>query len=213
MDIRNLLERQHETDVRDAKSSSHLKHRYMPNTRGMPSGNFSAVKDDSKDPHMIKKFSKRGRSDEDEGFKAFVMFLYNNGFDGNIHMPRVYDIKTITGRDGITIDSYRMEKLISLRSVSREELVAYAEMMSDKIDVADDVDTDFIPEEIAYFLKAAIAGRTQSKMESLNEACNIVARAERATGATLDLTTNNIMFRRTSQGLQLVFSDPLYMNI
>jgi len=213
MHIRNLIERQHETEVRDAKSSSYLKNRYMPNTKGMPSGNFSAVKDDSKDPHMVKKFSKRGRSDEDEGFKAFVMFLYNNGFDGNIHMPRVYDIKTITGRDGITIDSYRMEKLVSLQSVSREELVAYSEMMSDKIDVADDVDTEFIPEEIAYFLKAVIAGRTQSKMESLNEACNIVARAERATGATLDLTTKNIMFRRTPQGLQLVFSDPLYINI
>ena len=158
MHIRNLIERQHETEVRDAKSSSYLKNRYMPNTKGMPSGNFSAVKDYSKDPHMVKKFSKRGRSDEDEGFKAFVMFLYNNGFDGNIHMPRVYDIKTITGMDGITIDSYRMEKLVSLQSVSREELVAYAEMISDKIDVADDVDTEFIPEEIASFLKGVIMG-------------------------------------------------------
>lgn len=217
MHILNLLETQHQINVHNTRASSNLKKQYSPKYAGMSRGSFSAVKPDPKDPHMVKKFSVAGRSESDEGFKAFIMFLHNNDLADNIHMPRVYDIKTVKGRDGIVIDSYRIEKLISMNTLSREDLVSFIHSITDEMDIDDeytsgDIGFKILQVMLSDAISKAVSKRNPSfKLDSLNEACHIVARALHATGGDSDMYGDNLMFRRTQQGLQLVFSDPIYI--
>ncbi len=212
MRITDLMEAQFQTNIRDVKAISPLRNKYSPKIAGLPKGSFSVVKPDSSDPHMVKKFSKAARSESDEGFKAFVMFLHNNGFNDNIHMPRVYDVKTVRGKDGIAIDSYRLEKLIPFEAVSKEELLAYTDLIGVETPDADVMTAEMIGHMLAGEISDVVRNASSPfKLETLNQACHIVNRAIRATGGAADIYLDNLMFRRTPQGLQLVFSDPLYI--
>lgn len=213
MDILNLLEAQFATNMRDVKASTSLGSTYAPKTKDLEKGSFSAVKPDSKDPHMVKKFARMARSENDEGFKAFVMFLHKNGFDDNIHMPRVYDVKTIRGNDGIIIDSYKMEKLIPMHAIPRKELYKYYQHIAPNKDIQFlkfmPVD-DYLHSSLAGLISSAISHEPPDfAIDTLNQACKIVADAIVATGGTKDIYPDNLMFRRTAQGIQIVFSDPI----
>lgn len=196
-----------------AKSPSFYKYNQAEKVGGGRHGNFSVVKHDKHDPHMVNKFSHRGRETfvADEGFKAFIQFLINNKFTDNIHMPRVYELTTITdARGDQVIDQYKIEKLIPMDEIRREELLRYADQMMG-------LDDEFVrgftgtDKAIAYAIYEAVDERTAKfPLESLNEACEIVAKALKFTGKNNDITDFNLMFRRTGNGLQLVFSDPLY---
>lgn len=212
MHISKLLEAPFNTTVRDVQSKKELAN-YSKKPKNLSHGTFSAVKDDPQDPHMVRKFSINGRHPYDsEGFKAFITYILQNGYQENIHMPRVYDMKTIRGSDGYELDSYRVEKLIPMNSVSREELVAYTEMVMDNPEIKDDYSISLISSILAEEVNIAVEEfQPYFKLDSLNEACHIVAMALQATNGTNDINNNNLMFRRTGSGLQLVFSDPIYL--
>lgn len=208
MKIQDLLEAPVATNIETKPTHRSMRDFYQKD-RGRPQGNFSVVKDDPTDPHMVRKSARRARSSEnvEEGFKVFIKYLVKNKIE-NIHFPRVYDVKTIRGSDGYELDTFRTEKLIAYEKISQEELDAYAVRMTGN------ENSDF------FNLSSFIFGKCEGKFralpfteESLDEACAIVYKILSETpGAENDAGTFNLMFRRTPQGLQLVINDPIYVD-
>lgn len=83
----------------------------------------------------------------------------------------------------------------------------------DNSDIGDDYSIDNIAHILADEINIAVEEfQPYFKLESLNEACKIVAMALQATNGNNDVSSQNLMFRRTSNGLQIVFSDPVYIS-
>lgn len=208
MKITDLLEAPITTNI-ETKPTHRPMRGFKQDVRGRPRGNFSVVKPDPTDPHMVRKSSRQSKGPEyaDEGFKAFISYLVKNKIE-NIHFPRVYDVKTIKGSDGYVVDTFRTEKLINYKDIPDDELDAYASRMMGT------EDSSF------YQLSSLILGKCEGRFaalpfteQSLDDACKIVYKILSETpGAENDAGTFNLMFRRTPQGLQLVINDPIYID-
>lgn len=220
MKILNLLEGPYQTNVVDKKTNRPLKQfsQKLPDVgmddKNTPYGVFSMVKPDI-DPHMVKKSSRHAMNySEDEGFKAFIMFLINNNYTDNIHMPRVYDVTTIKGNDGYGIDTYKVEKLLHGNEIDNHLLTTYLKslLLDDILDTLDEDNIINYPNQLlANYISRDVGLKTKSfKSDELNEACRIVAQAIHATGKSSDIHFNNIMYRRTPTGIQVVINDPLF---
>lgn len=212
MRIQDLLEAPFTTDVVDKRTNRDLRQFRQRNRDKNPEGAFSVVKPD-KDPHMVKK-SSRGATPSDftEGFKAFIMFLKNNDFE-NIHFPRVYEVKTIQGKDGYEIDKFKVEKLIDGYHIDKDLMRNYVRnILPDEATEGYD-ESEIDHSLLAMYIHDAVNGRTRPfKDDTLNDACNIISRALHATGGNNDIHQNNIMFRQTGHGIQVVINDPIFVN-
>lgn len=224
MKIGNILESPFQTDVVDRQSNRDLQYwRQYPNQEKR--GTFSVVRPD-RDPHLVKKSSIMSRDEKsgDEGFKAFAKYIIENGYMDNPHMPRIYQVKTIKGNDGFHIDSYKMEALIDGEDIDDSELADYFDHILldkykwDEYENPYEYIKDYPNEKGAVHTMICIAiedatrrGAAIFTLDSLNEACVIVHEAKyKIKHANLDIHTGNIMYRRTANGLQLVFSDPIF---
>lgn len=179
-------------------------------------GSFSRVRP-SKEPHQVKKYS-HSPLKYDEGFNIFARYIAEPGKNrmDNIHIPKVYNIKKYTDASGKHIDSYEMERLQSLQTVSKEELehmwnVYFNTEWSEHTDMS----------MLLGMLQIVIDNDTSLdlmiKSQELKEAIFIIRGAldyaSKKFGdirAMPDLHADNLMIRRTSSGVQLVFSDPIF---
>jgi len=212
MRIQDLLEAPFTTDVIDKRTNRDLRQFRQRNTERNPEGAFSLVKQD-KDPHMMKKSSRNATpSGFTEGFKAFIMFLKNNDFE-NIHFPRVYEVKTIQGKDGYEIDKFKVEKLIDGYQIDKELMRNYVRNILPDSATEDYDDSEINHTLLAMYIQDAVDGRGRPfKEDTLNDACNIISRALHATGGNNDIHQNNIMFRQTNRGIQVVINDPIFIS-
>lgn len=186
-------------------------------------GTQSAAKFDRNDPHMIVKHSMEPyeKNIRDDGFNAFINYLINNKLMGeNIHLPRVYNVKTIRDANGKHIHKYTVEKLIAYNDISKDEILAFAEvhLQPDSMQFSDhEDDSVFVTNAfrlIAMHLGKCILYPTLIKdyvrSETLAEALKIIRQASMELGKPEDLHPGNYMWRRGSTGLTLVFNDPFY---
>lgn len=219
--ILNLLEAPFEPRVVDAPTSRNLFgwRQREGGEQGQEFGAYSKVKPDT-DPHLVRKSSLRSSPEEfTEGFKAFIQFIIDNNFIDNIHMPRVYEVKTIKGSDGYKIDTFRTEKLVGGDEINQEQMQDYLEQVTgDRHDeLAAKYGTQFTDKPhklLANIIKGAVhSGKPPFASDELNKACLIVRKAIRSIPeADNDLHFNNIMFRRTPVGIQVVLNDPVYID-
>lgn len=210
MNIIEILEAQYQTNFNSVNTKGKLNrfNQSGKNTRELPQGYYSIVRPNKTDPHLVTKTSKRRYdSSESDSFGEFIKFIYENGYQDNIHMPRVYNWKVLTDSNGNKIYKYDIEKLVNGKDIDPELMVRYIQSIIPESELrAYDIDytvlADFVSHEIdkreGIFLS-----------DELNQACDIVADAITALGVERDTHFNNIMFRQNRYGIQLVFSDPV----
>lgn len=187
-------------------------------------GNFSTVRPDKKDPHMVRKNHHSpimSDIDDQDGYIPFINHLIRHKLMGEyINLPRVYDVKKITDREGDYIYSYTIEKLIDGKNVSIEELNTIidrtlgdepAKGMSwssrEESSVKPKILNQWFGAQIEYGLTN---GFYNIKDEELIKALKLIDFVnDRNPNNVTDIHGGNIMYRRTPHGLQLVISDPL----
>lgn len=189
-------------------------------------GSHATVKADKNDPHMVVKHNTRAYkanpTEKDlhfgnynnDGFNEFIEYIINNNLTDNIHFPKVYNITTITDKDGSRVHKYTMERLVNdldvdekLRDASIESLVTEEYFKS-----LEWHDNPFIA--FCKSMEHYVRGNRDLDFitsESLIEALKIVRQAALKIGKNrLDMHAGNFMWRRTSFGLILVITDPLF---
>lgn len=217
MKIRELLEGPVNTSLKTRQLSREMQgYRNMRRRGNDQSGAFSSVKADP-DPHMIQKSTNRALPpDFKEGFRLFIEFINENGYADNPHMPKVYKANKIVGKDGYSLDTYKTEKLLTHKDISLEEIKnlihsilpeseipEWVTKSDDKLDLF-----NYIADEIEREVNKPTK---RFRLESLNEACAIVAKALGEFGGVNDLHYGNILYRRTRYGLQPVLNDPIFI--
>lgn len=217
MKIRELLEGPVSTSMKTRQLSREMKgYRNRRSHGNVQSGTFSSVTTDP-DPHMIQKSTNRALSpDYKEGFRLFIEFIIENGYADNPHFPRVYKANKIVGKDGYYLDTYKTEKLLTHNDISLEEIknVIYSILPESEIPewISESVNKADLFIYVAGEIRDEVIKPTKRfKLESLNEACAIVAKALEELGASEDLHWGNILYRRTRYGLQPVLNDPIFI--
>lgn len=227
MKIQNLLEII-DTKVSTKKYSGKL-HEPEENTLDRPrTGAFSTVKSDKKDPHMVIKHNHTPVPKDasfSDSYEYFIKWIIENKIY-NIHFPRVYDVTKIEDSNGSYIYKYQVESLLGHSDVDIDELRNVIEMNFDvaslrkEIYFMDWADND--PKRILLIVGAAceqVINEHSSgefiKNPEILRALKLLTKfeswaSEAGLYTNLDLANSgNIMFRRTAQGLQIVFSDPV----
>lgn len=175
-------------------------------------GYFSFVKPDEEDPHMIRKYHRRP-DDEEDAFDYYVEELRKRKlWNKNIHFPRIYNTNVHQGYKDWTI-----EKLINTDDVSNTEYRAlikryFSGANVDSGLIAAASTKEYIPLLLRFIRKYTSyeAESFEVEDEELSKALDILRDMviDVPEIDDFDWGFDNIMFRRTSVGLQLVFTDP-----
>lgn len=196
-------------------------------------GTASVVFNDKNDPHMVNKKSHEvnfnkgsegfsmGRYD---GFRDYAKFIIDNKLaDKNPWFPRIYEMKNFSHTDsGQNVQKYKIEKLIGLQNLTQQEIdFLYKKLFS--IETDDDHDYSNKMEDLEILVNYISIGftRGESYLEyarditiednTLSQAIDYVMKFKNQYKISLDdWTLDNLMFRRTSYGPQIVIVDPVY---
>lgn len=207
------------TDV-DVEDESYNEYRYKsPSDDELGRGTFSRARSGN-DPHVIKK-QQMNKYDSSHSlvdlFDEYAEIISKGRLWEYIHFPRVYATKRKTDQDGNTLHDWEMERLIPSTSIDSEEL----KRLSQRYFVPDVVkelgEEHFHVGEFAYQLEAIIETNSINLVKdvTLAKAVTILhkifkhlEKKSKAHHVNMDMHEDNIMFRRTQNGLQVVFSDP-----
>jgi hypothetical protein len=174
-------------------------------------GIFSKVTPDRKDPHMVQKRSTNPMGPDHhikaDGFEQYVRMLVDNDLMDNIHFPKVYKANTSTDTTGTHRNTFTIERLADISSISEEEFQSLAERCL----LRPVYDAKGLADRIAGACASAYDRKTYIKMETLLEACELIEAMDNVADFRLDIHDGNLMVRRTPHGLQLVISDPFGM--
>ena len=190
--------------------------------RSLGQGFYSNVKSHRTDPHLVQKNNHRQMARDTDGFNVFVEWLIKNDKLGNIHFPRIYNIKRITDREGNVIHSYDIERLVQAGDVSREEILAFHEHnihedamhLESVFALADDEAFKAIYfKHLCKMLEKCVKQKILSylKTETLRDAIATLIAAtqdESLPQLYIDFHEGNLMWRRGPTGLTLVINDP-----
>lgn len=195
-------------------------------------GWYSVVRNDKKDPHMVKKNSKAARKQTDDGvenedgFDYFAKALIDNNLIDSIpFFPRIYDIKKITDRNGDYIYKYQIEKLVPYHQLTTKEMQTVISRYTQNFDYEHNAKLLGSRATPQYVMHLWFAGelsnivdgmkRKTIKDEDLLNALNILKNMasqiqDESDGKTgfPDIGASNLMYRRTKYGVQPVITDP-----
>jgi hypothetical protein len=194
--------------------------------RSMGKGSYYGAFSKEDNPHEIDKLTldarKEGYSD---GQAEYVMELVDRKISGNnIFAPRVYDFNKIKDDKDYIHISFTEETLLNAADVDMDEIKVIMDQIFSPTDIdvvyssADDysfeVDTnqERVTGGIGRTFELMIKKNNINTLsDDLNEVLELVRELTYADGGKfgLDLHDENIMYRRTSTGVQLVISDPI----
>lgn len=226
MKILNLLEII-QTDVVEKNYNGTFRTKYGqkhdPTLLG--TGYYSNVRKDKTSPHQVVKNSSSPSSGDKFQYFARYIAEPGKGRMDNVHIPKIYAIGKYTDKNGSTIQKYKMERLRPLHELSHEEVRV---MMESLFDVESDPFIESMeryseatdnPVErlmgsyrmLSFFIKRAALSGDYSFIASdeLIAAIGIIRKVLDKTAGYPDIHDENVMFRRTSVGPQLVISDPI----
>lgn len=182
-------------------------------------GAYGYVTHDEKKPFTVNKKPKRMENDEFiDVYKEYIKgVVFLKLAQRNPYFPRVYEFRTIDTKDGQDYD-FEIEKLIHYNMVSVEEFYVMVKHMFGK-DIVQELGPpshhssksicEFICTEFSKFIETN--KEIFIKDEQLLSALKILKSMDKKftkDGSFLDLHEENVMFRRTPFGIQLVFTDP-----
>ena len=176
-------------------------------------GFFSVVRPD-RDPHMVKKYNQS--SWLDDPFNDYINYIINHNLTHNIYFPKIYNIKTLIDSKGKEIKKFTIEKLIPYTEIRPQELEAILDrcLNMDSVESLnqDYSDSEYLQSVFCNELSRSFRNNfTKIKDDNLRNALRTIKRiiAESQGKFSLDFHLENIMYRRTSKGIQPVISDPL----
>lgn len=219
MKILDLLEKQIDTVISDKRYSGYFKDAGDKEFGKYSYGTFARVAADKKDPHMVKKNDLYSTNEPDNYNKYINELIKRDIIDSNIHFPRVYNVKRITDKTGLSIYTYQMEKLIHFHELGLDEMVALVEQTCSAPIPEHALEGDDearlisrLSSMIQKVLYAAVAkDYTAIKLASLNQAIAIIVGIGKSLNIDInDMGGDNIMARRTKYGVQIVITDPFY---
>lgn len=176
-------------------------------------GTFSFIRNDDDDPHMVRKYNKTAYHSKQDGFVVYAEFVNKYKlWDSSVHFPRIYNTNDDPDRDGSRYD-WQMEKLIEWRDISAKEFLALYNRYFIAPVSREDLPSQMLVDDIINELLEALHPKSDPadvvKDEGLLSALKSLKVIRDTAGfSEFDLHINNIMYRRTAVGLQLVFSDP-----
>lgn len=175
-------------------------------------GRYSTVRNDPKDPHMVikkTKFDKNSTSYHNKDvYPQFIEALINSDQKMNPYFPRVYGMKSYNDKSDDKLHKFNIERLEDLRELSAEEMDHIMSLiMDDDVRKAWRIDNERM---LAWFISEAIkknSVRKEIKDKNLYDALTFLSKFLKKNWF-LDLHSENMMFRRTPYGPQLVITDP-----
>jgi hypothetical protein len=212
------------------KSEDEHSRRIKSNKRGA----FSWVEDDETDPFLVNKkhFIDSENPESRDGFYVYLNKIKDKMAE-NPFFPRVYELRKHHQQDA---ESYsrinsKIEKLFPLKDLSIPLQDAMVKSLLDMPKLLEEVDKhksgkmfyeyvkryekhygQYYSENMIYFLiylriidGLHISPSKVIKNKELEDALNLILSSKRS----VDLHDDNVMFRRTPYGPQLVLSDPL----
>lgn len=197
-------------------------------TKELAHGYFGAVLS-TKDPHMVAKISSGYPTMlERDGYFRYISWVVSHHLaEENTYFPRVYDMTVIdtqqdTGRGHYNI---KLEKLLTVWECEPEELIALVKRIVNleiygETSTGESLDVEMygpggIREHVEGYISDAVRGYVRYnetkriKDFMLKDAITQILAMISESGLKEDFYKRNWMFRRTSVGLQLVFTDPV----
>lgn len=209
MKIAEILH-EYDIDYKKASVKRKPKTRDLPGMKELGGGYFSDVYAPAGAPHDVVKINYEVSTKD--GYHAFIKALIDNERARNsIYFPRIRSVRELQAPDAdFPYLLVRMERLLPLRALTREEIISLAirhtDITEEDVERQDDYD-------IAKLLSDAINPMyhspykvTDTKLKNAIRWIEEIADKERV---FVDLHSDNVMARRTPYGPQLVLSDPL----
>ena len=172
-------------------------------------GHFSSVYTDPKKiPHDVRKVSRARGFREIDGFYHYMVELSEWPDNGNPYFPRFRAIKIYHGPEGQVVYSAQMEKLLPAKSGKSEREALFRKIFGDE-----NAESYARRHTLTDVLEAVINGYGNLKDKVIDKdliaAAAFINRVSTKHNAGVDVHAENIMFRRSRYGLQLVITDPL----
>lgn len=181
--------------------------------------------EDEEDPHMYDKINHFPSDLENDPYYQYVQAI-KPYIGSNPFLPRIYVVKLERDPSGKVKPKYKMEKLTNGSELEIESLVALANRLFNQKfthntgNKSTDVkDAEQFRTYASQILDSSVYENPHSggdyidttiKDKRLRQAMNIIKNVwESNNGFGTDLHSENIMFRTTAQGPQLVITDPL----
>lgn len=180
-------------------------------------GSFaSTYTNPNRTPHDVRKASKQMERQHIDGFYFYIRALENNPDNTNPYFPRFREITIYTDKfivanqedsqqDKITY-SVQMERLYRLIDISESEYNAILYRI-----LGPDISDNTSIELNDMVRRVIVSGRKHYNIidEDFYRATKFISKVAENSNVWLDVHNENIMFRRTSYGPQLVITDPL----
>lgn len=176
---------------------------------------FSFVVPDE-DPHMVKKYNKSYDASYKDGFVMYAEYVVEYKlWDESVNFPRIYNTNaTPSDREVGSRYDWRIERLIPWTEVSKEEFKAMVEryFVGPIVSRFGTGETErVLADGITIMLKRLLEGSSEisARDEGLSVALSWLGSIKKYYNFNgYDIHKDNIMYRRTPVGLQLVFNDP-----
>jgi len=196
------MARPYKAEIRDLKQDK--------NVEILGQGVEAVVYKTKDSPNVIKALGTHLKDVNEIPFVKYILMSlkYSNE---NPYFPKVYDIKkyeTSSGTSFPIIYTFKMEPLVHLDKLSdKEMLVLWNKTFTEHRDIPPSTKSFSKRLETAYY--ASNYGKDVVKEENLSKVLKLISKARHITNSQTDIHDQNIMVRRTSQGPQLVITDPL----
>ncbi len=201
------------------RKNTNLRFRYgnEADKSALGQGQYSTVKNDRYDPHMVRKHHHTPLDDTvDDGYVHFVNYLIDKKIQA-VNLPRIYNIKEITDPYGQKIYKYQLEKLNSIKNIDMEELQNLINrMIKAEYTTLQDSNVEHAKRELLRTFGRDLEkciyddDYRRIKDEELIKTLKIIKDyIKTKDDVWLDMgNAGNLMFRRGQTGLQLVIADP-----
>lgn len=211
-----------EPSVRHREVKNHdidsIKNDSMKSNKGeIGYGMYGKAVPNKKSPFTVKKnnFFPLKNIDNNDGYMYYIRSIVSNKMaQSNPFFPRVYDIIYLIDKDGKQRYRAEIEKLEHSHAFSVEELTQMLKTLYPKRLIGTYNDVYQLTHRLCYLIRQHINKRNAyaPKNEKFKECLDFIIELQNKNNEFVgyDFHDNNIMYRRTGFGPQLVITDPFF---
>lgn len=178
-------------------------------------GFFYTAHTDEDNPHEVEKRSRRWVKEREDGYRLYVKALLDNNLPGNnIFAPVIYNVKEIVDDDGYKHYDFKMERLIHHHQLSSEEMehvlnTIFIPEEAEDVIRSSNGHVGLMQDKIAFKLHQAVRDKDEDHIKAKDLLVILKLIGNVNYDRLIDIKSDNIMYRRTPSGVQLVMSDPI----
>ena len=186
------------------------------------SGSFASVYAHEDRPHDVRRISRP--SADPDAYQAYIEALENNPDYDNPYFPQIHEVTTYQGRAPATVISVKAGRLRKLYELRTEEIQAvlerwfgedYEKVLAKVYPIGgpgfrgeDSISYYIVPDLVRRLIETKKLRKMVVDQELLR-AINFMDEKVLKKGVQSDLGINNLMFRRSPSGIQIVITDPV----